>query len=274
MRATMFLLLVGSLCTGCAPANRVTQDDEVADPATREQSAEPSVAQSTEQPASRVAPSAALPVAPPAMTEEQIAALVKSVVAGQLAQRDEDREAATSADLEQVASAARAATIAAENTAQQAAEDQTAAAYRAARQEDELLARFLLLPDELSRVERIKEKLKTDSIWGLTRQDLDFASAGFAAPLLHDALYEAAQRNDPDIEIDVLARKANLTPEEKLRLATLPPIERARLLMFTDQFKDGTPSPAADRYIRDFIIRYPFIRKILLEHLRETGRSP
>jgi hypothetical protein len=52
-------------------------------------------------------------------------------------------------------------------------------------------------------------------------------------------------------------------------MATMPPIERQQLLMFVEQLDKGQKSASADRYMREYVVRYPFVRKILLEHLQK-----
>ncbi len=210
---------------------------------------------------------------PESMTAEQIEELVRTVVAQQLDELNRQQANSGSAEAQRIAREAKQAAIAAQQAAEQSARQRADEARQSKRQDEEALARFLLLPDELKRVDRIREKLKSESIWGLTRQDLSFASTGFAAPLLHDALHKAADRFDPNIEMDVLSREANLSPDEKIQLATLQPIERERLLQFAGQFDEGTPSPEADRFIREYVNRYPVIGKIVLEHVKKAKVS-
>ncbi len=222
------------------------------------------------------------------MSREEITALVRSVVAEELSRKKEQRTSATSDNSRQQVELQQAAVAAAEKAAEkavheaqqaaeqsrQAAEEQATREAAAQRQQDEALAKFLLLPDELARVERITEKLKDESIWSLTSQDLDFAAVGFAAPLLHDALFTAAERSDPNIEMDVLAKNAGLTTDEKIQLATMPPFEREKLLTFNQQLKQGQKSVEGDRYIREYINRYPFIRKVVLQYVHEPNPMP
>ena len=268
MRVSILLLVVASVCAGCTPGKSFLSQDATPPPA---QPQGPAQLAKPDSPAT-------------AMTPDEITTLVDSTVARTVADefvRRDQRRAAVQSDHavreKELQEAARAAALAAEQQAEQAARTQAeqaaVEAARAARQENETVARFLLLPHESQRVDDLKQKLETEDIWRLSRQDLDFATSGLAAPLLRDALYAAAERVDPAIEMDVLAHKAALTPEEKIQMATMPPIERERLLTFTKQFDEGTPSVAADRFIRAYIDRYPFVRKILLAHLREVEPS-
>ena len=283
MRVSVMLLFAACCCGGCAaPPGDVTRSlSGVSSPDVK------NVPTAAEEPlAAADAPRSEAAAEPPAapLTKEEVTALVKSVLAEEFAKHDR-QQAEAMAQAEKLAEQERAATEAAQRAAKQAAEttnEQAAhdaaktaqAAEQAARQEDEALASFLLLPDELKRVERISQKLEVDNLWGLSLQDLDFAAEGLAAPLLHDALYRAAERFDPNIEMDVLAKKAQLTPQEKIQFATMPPIERQQLLMFTEQLDQGQKSVAGDRYIREYINRYPFIRKILLPYLNKQEVTP
>ena len=265
MRGFIMLMVAACCCGGCAPGeNPASKQAPTATPRGKDRASDP-----ISTPHEPVAVAAA-----PAMTKDEIAALVKSILAEELAKRTQAQTAGTEADAGKRLEQEKAAAEAAQQAARDAVDKRAAEARLAERKEEEELARFLLLPDEVDRVERIKAKLKSESIWGLSSQDLDFAAAGFAAPLLHDALLEAAERYDPNIELDVLARKSKLTAEEKIELASMPPIARQQLLMFTAQFAGGKPSASADRYIREYVNRYPFIRKVLLEHLRDAKPAP
>jgi FtsZ-interacting cell division protein YlmF len=270
MRASFVMFALAALCIGCArpDSNSSSRSDRPTEE-TRHAGSVPAAPQ------------------PPAMTTEEITALVRSVVAEELSRQNERRTADKSDDARQQAEQ-QAAIEAGEKAAQKAAADaqQAAEAARhaaeehaarealAERQQAEALARFLLLPDESARVQRIAEKLKDESIWSLTLQDLDFAATGFAAPLLHDALFAAAERTDPNIEMDVLAKDAGLTTDEKIQLATMPPFEREQLLTFSQQLKQGQKTVEGDRYIREYINRYPFIRKIVLQYVHEKNPAP
>jgi hypothetical protein len=281
---TSLILLAASLCVGCDRAARETSErvepvssekvDAVVpkkvepetakvEAATADRPAEPEVKATT-----HVEP-APVPV-PPAMTKEEIAELVRSTVAEELARQS---RASAGANAKDAAEEVRAAAEKAELEARAAAEKQATEAARAAQREDETVARVLLLPSELDHVERLRKRLQTESIWGLTLQDLDFASEGLAAPLLRNELYAAAERHDSNIELDVLAQKARLTPDEKIEMATMPPIERQQLLSFAERLEKGEKTAAADRYMREYVVRYPFVRKLLVELVRSDPQK-
>ena len=204
----------------------------------------------------------------PTLSKDEIARLVRTLVAQELAARDKQQAAAAPKQ----PSPAEVEAAAAEVRKQQ--EQVTAAAQDAAQRDDEALARFLLLPDELERVERVKKKLGSESIWGLSVQDIDFAAAGLASPLLRDDLNAAAARFDPNLEMDVLSQKMKLTPEEKIQFATMTLVERQQFMEFVEGLGTDKPSVMSDRYLREYIQRYPFVRKLLLEHLRQTKQVP
>ncbi|MGD9719637.1 MAG: hypothetical protein AB7O59_00285 [Pirellulales bacterium] len=299
MRVSRISLVAALLATGCATGQqRLVQDQQrvqdqqlVQDqPPPAAASAQREVRTSAAPPTPAIAEPAPAPASQstlvePVISREELTALVKSIVAEELAKREQPAPATPPVDKQQltaaVQAAVKAAIASAEHEAQLANAQTQEAAQQAARQaaeqalaDDEKLARFLLLPNELERVARLQERLQTENIWGLSLQDLDFAASGIAAPLLHNALFAAAERHDPNIELDVLAQEAALTPQEKIELATLPPIERERLLIFTGQFDAAGPSLAADRYLRSSLARYPFLKKIVLAHLRDTPAEP
>jgi hypothetical protein len=258
--------LAACLC-GCGQAGR--QAAEKVEPAAP---VEPTKSEATPpveplvKPTTHVEPAARL--AAPAMTKDQIAELVKATVAEEVARQ---ASTAATASAEKIARDQRESVEAAERAAREEAEKQAAEAAAADQRDDEAVARVLLLPSELNRVEQIKKKLESESIWGLTLQDLDFATQGLAAPLLRQAMYTAAERHDAKIELDVLAQKAKLTPDEKIEMASMPPIERQQLLMFAGQMEKGQKTANADRYMREYVVRYPFVRKIVLEFVRKDS---
>ena len=288
MRCFVWLLLTATI-VGCAsrvpdvaklPADEAVQK-QAASPAGDASKAEKPIADaptSAEPAELRVAHTEPAPLkssdavkeelAEPSLGKDEIEKLVKRLVADELAARDKQQELAAPKQ----PSPAEVEAAAAEVRKQQ--EQAAATAQAAAQRDDEALARFLLLPDELDRVERVKKKLASESIWGLSVQDIDFAAAGLASALLRADLNAAAARFDPNLEMDVLAQKMKLTPEEKIQFATMTLVERQQFMEFVNGLGTDKPSAMSDRYLREYYQRYPFIRKLLLEHLRQTKQVP
>jgi len=290
MRCFVWLFLAATI-VGCASrvpeATKLPVDEEIQKPAIAEPhhsdapqaeepiAAAPTAAEPAERQVAHVEPAPLKPKSSvktepvePALGKDEITRLVQTLVAQELAARDKQLAAAAPKQ----PSPAEVEAAAAEVRKQQ--EQATAAAQDAAQRDDEALARFLLLPDELERVERVKKKLGSESIWGLSVQDIDFAAAGLASPLLREDLNTAAARFDPNLEMDVLAQKMKLTPEEKIQFATMTLVERQQFMEFVEGLGTDKPSVMSDRYLREYIQRYPFVRKLLLEHLRQTKQVP
>ena len=223
------------------PSDAPQADEPIAEAPTAAEPAERQVAHVEPAPIKTSKSVKADPVEPP-LGKEELAKLVKTLVAEELAARDKQQALAAPKQ----PSAAEVEAAAAEVRKQQ--EQAAAAEQDAAQRDDEALARFLLLPDELERVERVKKKLASESIWGLSVQDIDFAAAGLASPLLRDDLSAAATRFDPNLEMDVLSQKMKLTPEEKIQFATMTLVERQQFMEFVEGLGTDKPSVMSDRY--------------------------
>ncbi len=211
------------------------------------------------------------------MTREEIAAYVRAVVSVELSKSappegESGDDSATPVD-GAANTAAKDAVNVAIAEAEKKAHDQSNEAARETSEQERLVAQYLLSPDELKRVDDIGERLKAGTIWGLPYQDLEFAAAGLATPLLHDELVAAATHTDDTIEIDVWATRARLAPLEKIQLAQFPPEERERILGFLDRAAKGEVATEPDPRIREYVYRYPFMRKLLATALIAAKQS-
>jgi hypothetical protein len=210
------------------------------------------------------------------MSREEIAAYIRAVVSVELSKLtppDGSQDDQTTPVDSGKNPAAKDTVNAAIAAAEKQAREQTNEAARETSEQERLVAQYLLSPDELKRVDEIRERLQDGTIWGLPYQDLEFAAAGLATPLLHDQLIAAASRTDDTIAIDVWANRARLAPLEKIQLAQFPPAERERILAFLDRAGKGESATDPDPRIREYVYRYPFMRKLLATALMAAKKG-
>ncbi len=257
---------------GCAPS--VDHSANAQPPASQPRTATPAPtpAAAKSKSASQAPPKPASTPHATTMSREEIAAYVRAVVSVELSKLnpaegapDDGKSAPADSDSNPAGNEDAAA---AENRAR----DQTGETARETSEQERLVAQYLLSPDELKRVDEIRDRLKDGTIWGLPYQDLEFAAAGLATPLLRDELLAAAARTDDTIEIDVWANRARLRRSRKSNLRSFRPKSAQRILSFLDGAAKGQPADPEPR-IREYVYRYPFMRKLLATALLASKQS-